>query len=364
MSYSIWHLDTERTWRGGQQQLLYLATHLKAQGHRNTILCPPQAPLATEAAGRGLEIFPLSCRGEWDLWSLWKLRRWVRDLRPQVLHAHSGHAVTYALFAACGNPHLRCVAHRRVDFPLSSPLSRIKYSRMDRILSISQAVRRVLEGEGLPQRKIRVVHSAVDLKALRERAAQDSASLRQKLGVEASVPIVGQVGALVEHKDPLNLLRAILRVRVTLASVHLVYLGEGPLRGALEKEILRCGLQRCVHLMGFSPRPFSWMREMNVAVLSSRMEGLGTSLLEAMGLGVPVVATEAGGIPEMLVGGRDGLLVPPKDPERLGEAILKLLQNPDQARLYSQRAAARAEEFSVEKMGRAVESIYEEILSP
>src|SRR2546427_3512563 len=140
---TIFHVDGERGFRGGERQLLYLAAALRAKGHANIVGCRPGQELEREARRQGFETLALPFHFEFDLISAWKLGRAARGRSRAIVHAHTAHAAGIALVCRwLGGP--PAVAHRRVDFPLS-PSSRFKYERMARLVVVSEAIARVLE---------------------------------------------------------------------------------------------------------------------------------------------------------------------------------------------------------------------------
>jgi glycosyltransferase involved in cell wall biosynthesis len=165
------------------------------------------------------------------------------------------------------------------------------------------------------------------------------------------------VGALSGDKDHPTLLRAAARLRASQANLHWAIAGEGAERPALERLRAELGLDDRVHLLGHLDEPARLIAEADCFVMSSRDEGLGTSVLEAMALGIPVASTSAGGIPEMLQDGA-GLLVPPGDPAALAAAVERLVRDPTLARDIGTKAAQRVERFTAARMAEAVRSVY------
>jgi len=173
--------------------------------------------------------------------------------------------------------------------------------------------------------------------------------------------VVGNVAALVDHKDHATLLDAAARVVARLPRVHFVILGEGELRPQLERQVARLGLGERVHLAGFRDDVDRLLPGFDLFCLSSHMEGLGTSVLDAMCFGRPIVATSAGGIPDAVADGVSGRLVPPRDPEALAQALLRLLESPEDARRLGAGARARYEAgVSVDRMVERTLAVLEE----
>jgi glycosyltransferase involved in cell wall biosynthesis len=181
--------------------------------------------------------------------------------------------------------------------------------------------------------------------------------IRARLGLDADTLIAANVAALVAHKDHATLVRAAGLLRQALPPLHWVVAGEGADRHALERLRAELGLDHRVHLLGHLDEPARLIADATCFVMSSREEGLGTSVLEAMALGIPVASTSAGGLPEMLQDGA-GLLVPPGDPAALAAAVERLVRDPTLARDIGTKAAQRVERFTAARMAEAVRSVY------
>jgi glycosyltransferase involved in cell wall biosynthesis len=239
------------------------------------------------------------------------------------------------------------------------PTSKWKYGRAARIIAVSEAVKRVLVTSGLPPGLIDVVPDGTDVSRPPLPANRDT--LRQ-LGVPPAAPLVVQVAQLVGHKDPVNFVRAMRTVIDADPRAHGLLVGEGPLRAAATEEARKLGIDGQVHFAGYRDDADSLLAAADVVALSSREEGLGSVLLDSLVFGRPVAATRAGGIPEVVIDGQTGLLVPIENPKQLGDAIARLLADPALRDRMGAAARARAEEFSVARMTERTVSVYEEVV--
>lgn len=359
------HFDTGRTWRGGQQQVLHLARGLAARGHE-AVVHAPDGPLAERARAAGLEVRRWSPAGELDPAGLLAAVGALRAPRPDVVHAHSAHAHALAVPAArlAGVP--VAVVSRRVDFAVGgNPFSRLKYRLpVDRYLCISRGVRDVLRSGGVPEARLALVPSGVELPneiALATEAA-GAADLRALIGAAADAPVVGTVAALAPHKDHATLLAAAAIVVARRPAVRFAWLGEGECRAALVRERDRLGLCGHVHLLGFRPDARALMRQFDLFALSSHLEGLCTSLLDAAARGVPIVATAVGGIPDVVEDGVTGLLAPARDPGAFAEVVLRALGDAGGRARRATAARARAQAFGVDALVENTLRVYREAL--
>ena len=351
------HLDTGRSWRGGQAQVLLLIEGLRARGVDNLLLAPP-GPLLDRARDLGVGVRPWRVRGELDLGAALSGARALRGV--DVAHAHSAHAHAVGVPAArlAGVPVV--VVSRRVDFEVArNPFSRLKYRMpVDRYLCISHGVENVLRRARIPEARLALVPSGVAFRA----APSSSVSLRALIGAAESDPVVGTVAALAPHKNHADLMRAAAVVTRARPDVQFAWLGEGECRAALERQRRELGLERQIHLLGFRDDALGLVPQFTLFALASYLEGLCTSLLDAQRLGVPVVATDTGGIPDVIENGVSGRLVPPRDPEALAAAILEALADPERRAAWAAAGRATVERFSADRMVEGTLAVYREAL--
>lgn len=357
---NILHLDEQRGWRGGEQQASWLLQGQAAQGHRVWIAGRAGSRFLTnDHGGAHCVRVPFALRGELDLWSAWKIAQLVRNEQIDILHAHTSHAHTMAVLARRWAGRGKVIVHRRVSFPPRQDfLNRWKYAQPDRFVCVSGKVETVMRAQGIPAEQLAMVYSAVDLARLDVPAAS-----RADLGIADDAPLLFSAGALVGHKDHATLLRTVARLTASFPRLRVLIAGEGDLRSQLEDEIARLNLENSVTLLGHREDVPSLVRAADVYVSSSWSEGLGTSVLEALAAGTPVVAAEAGGIPEMVRNGETGWLRPNRDPEALAEAITECLQQPEVTARYAIAGRALVEEkFTADAMVAGNLKVYEDVL--
>jgi glycosyltransferase involved in cell wall biosynthesis len=372
--YTVLHVDGETGLRGGERQLLGLVGALSARGHRNVVCARTDSPLAAEARRRGLEtrVFPL--RGELDFLSAVRLAALARR-ENAIVHAHTGHACgTAALVALTGVP---TVMHRRVDFPVSSFSARYKYGMAGSVVSVSRAIADILARAGVPKSKLAVVTDSVPVTDAEakwagcdalpfsppspEDRARGRAALAAEFGFSPSALLVGNLAALVPHKDHDTLIAAAVLVCLQRPDVRFLIAGSGPEERRLRESVARMGLGEKVLLLGQRDDAAALLRCLDVYCQSSWGEGMGSVLLEAAACGAPVAATSAGGIPEVVEHESTGLLSPPRDPEALAAALMRLLGDPALRRRLSQEALRRLPRFGLAAAAEKMEKIYEAV---
>ena len=345
------HVDTARTWRGGQNQALLTVMGLRARGHRAVLVAHPDGALATRAA-EGHDLIRLAPANEVDFAAGFRFSRVLRELKPDVVHAHDPHGVSMAAMAlstmkAATRPLL--VAARRVDFHLKqNAFSRWKYKQVDLMICSSDAIRHMAIHDGVPAARAITVHEGIDVERI---VAMPAADVHKELWLPAPTLVVGNAAALVPHKGHKYLIDAAPHVVRALPDTVFLIFGEGPLKATLQHQIKHLGLDRNVRLVGFRHDVLSLLKGFDIFVMSSVTEGLGTSILDAMAASRPVVGTAAGGIPEAIEHNVTGLVVPPQHPVELGNAILELLKDPDRRARMGEAGLARARaHFTADRM--------------
>lgn len=359
MTINVLHVDTERGWRGGERQVLWLARELATRGFGTVVAARNGEPLAERASAAGLRVVDCSPRSELDLGAALALRRALRDARIDIVHAHTAHAVAVAALAAA-RTRVPFVVARRVDFKLRDNFgTRLKYRSAAKFIAVSNAVARVLESSGVARARIAVVPDGVDI---HRNVAPAPPAVLQSLGLPPNATVAIQVAQLVGHKDPVNFVRAMAHAHTLAPALHGLLVGDGPLRADAERTIRELNAESFVHLAGYRTDADALLAAADVAVLSSREEGMGSVLLDALTFGRPIAATRAGGIPEV-VGDGCGILAPVEDPRALGDAIAQIANDRALAARLGDNGRARAPEFSVERMTDRTIQVYESVLA-
>lgn len=359
---SLFHIDSGREWRGGQRQSLLLVRELMRKGYAVRFVVQPGSPLQEKAAAEGIPILPIRMRGEADFWAAHRLSRIIKRHDCRLVHFHDAHAVALGAVAARrAQVPLRFIS-RRVDFPIkNNPYSQNKYTRdVDGIIAISEGVRKVLLDSGIPSQLISVIPSGIDFSPFREVTARDF--LRREFSFAPDDYLVGIVAALEDHKGHTYLIQASQILKEQAPKVKIIVVGKGSLWMELDRQVRDLGVDDIVFFLGFREDVPRLLASLDLFVLSSHHEGLGTSLLDAMASRLPVVATDTGGIPEVVINLKTGLLVPPRDPAALAQAILTLYRDRKLAtRLADRGFEAVNQNFSAEGMAWKIIDLYETI---
>jgi glycosyltransferase involved in cell wall biosynthesis len=357
----IFHLDDATTWRGGEQQVLYLHQGLLAHGHDSRVICPTGSALHERLRQDRLPHYAIDITGGHDPAAAWRIRRLLGEPRT-LLHTHTSHAHDLGLWASRFGARGRLVVSRRVDFPVGRGWTgRWKYRnrRVDRYLAISSAVETELLRGGVEATRIRRVPSGVDLS--RFEGIEPDLRWRAELGLSPGQLLFCNVAALAPHKDQDTLIRAFRQFLDRGGSGKLVILGEGELRSSLEALRNQLGLGADVLMPGFETEILPRLMATDIFVMSSRTEGLGTSILDAMALARPVIASRAGGIVDAVDHDRTGILVNPGDPDSLAEALLYLQGSASSRQRMGLAGQQKVEEFDVRRTVDLTLDVYAEL---
>jgi glycosyltransferase involved in cell wall biosynthesis len=344
----IVHINLERGWRGGERQTLFLMEGLRALGHENVLLARSNKDFVTRVRDAGFQVIVIS--------------------KPfflsgshlsgfDIVHAHEtrGLQLSVLLKPIHRSP---IIYTRRVDNPPGSHvLDRLKYSAVDCLVAISGRVSEAMVEWGFDPSRIRIIYSAVPLH--QGLNADDIEKLRQRFH---ACKIVGCVASLEKRKDHETLLNAAAVVQHERDDVIFVLIGDGDLRGNLEKKASRMGLGNVI-FEGYLENPYPYYGVFDVFVMTSKDEGLGSSILDAFRYRVPVVATAAGGIPEIVRDGETGLLAQVGNPHSVARCILRMLEDEDlRQRCMEKSYDLLKKQFTIEKMAYAYENLYREVM--
>jgi glycosyltransferase involved in cell wall biosynthesis len=351
-------LDNETNWRGGQEQIFTLIRGLYQEGLGVALAAPSGAPLSRRVRALGVTHFPLRWRGEINLLKARSLIQILRRRHWDVIHFNTPRGIATAAFLSrrVGIP-VR-VLSRRVNFPLRGPVSRWKYLySADRILTVSSGITETLIQSGIPASRVEVVYEGVDV-----REVENAAPARL---YPPSEPVIGCVAYLSEEKGHATLLDALALLLGQRPAARLVLVGDGPLRIQLERQARALGISERVRFLGFQEHTSHFLRGFDIFVLPSLSEGLSSGILAAMAASLPVVASDIGGIPELVQHRVTGLLVPPRNPEPLAEALTELIDSADLRHRYGQAGRSRVmKHFTLEQKVKRTLAIYEELLNP
>ncbi len=358
-------LETAHEWRGGQQQIIYLYRSLLDKQLQTRLVCNRDSEIDRYCRRYDLPVHHISMKGEFDLAAAFRLALFSRKNGWNIIHAHSAHAAMIGILSKIFNPGIRVVVSRRVDFSVRKPfLGALKYNNhfVDKIICVSDRIRNILLTDGVPAQKLITIHSGIDLKRF-ERSKVMSQAIKAELGIPAHHKIVGTIAALAGHKDYPTLLHAARSIVDRYEDVTFCAVGDGSEKSSILALHSSLKLRERFKFTGFRKDVEDMLNIFDVFVLSSKYEGMGTSILDAQAAAVPVVATAAGGIPEIIEHGRNGLLVEPQNSQALANAIMHLLDDPKRRREMVKKGLEKVVQFGIERTVEKTINVYKQLMS-
>lgn len=341
-------------------------------GHDVILVTPSLGEFTELLKPESVPVIQLPMARTYHFHRAWQFARFLRVWRADLVHCHS--AVTGSILARLGAKMagVPFINHVHIENKFSD-LSWIRAIQVwldnltacyaDVIVAISEHTRRSLISQGIPSNKICLIRNGI--RVVTESNGKSANQARAALGIDDESPVVGMVARLCPVKGQREYILAAHQIRNEFPDAMFVIIGEdieldGYYRHELERLARHLGLDDCVQFFGFRHDAAQLVNGFDVFVLPSWIEGLPVTVLEAMAAGKPVVATSVGGVPELVMEGETGLLVPPRDPERLAEAIADLLHHPDVAHRMGMNGCARVREcFSQSEMLKQVMALYE-----
>lgn len=302
--------------------------------------------------------------------SLWRLL--IRE-KPSIVHTHTSKAGILGRWAAkmAGIPIIVHTPHGHVFYGhFADFISRI-FLVLEKITSpITDIIVALTEAERKDYINLRIcvpdniltIHSGVEIDRYTY-ARVNIDEMKHSLGLNSRDLVVGTVGWLLPIKGPMYLLKAMEGVWQSHPDTSLVYVGKGDLEEELKKEAFRIGVSDRVTFLGWRDDVPEIMQLLDIFVLPSLNEGMGRVLVEAMAAGKAIVASDTGGIPDLIIHGHNGLLVPPEDSSRLAEAIITLLKDTHRRKEMGKNGTLLAKRYSVESMVDKIDTLYEELLA-
>jgi glycosyltransferase involved in cell wall biosynthesis len=344
--------NTARNYGGQEAMAAVLAEQLQARSHDVVFLCRPVFP-ALERLQSRVAVEPVLRGIDWDPRSIWRARKVLQRHGVQVMLVTTNKDMRSAALAAwsLGVP---VVVRRAMARPLrGTPHYRFLYGVLPQhIVTNSHATRKILldSAPWIDPEHTSVIHNGIDPRPFREAEPAE-------LGIPPGALVIGFVGRFVEWKGVLTVAEAWKRVVRALPDAHLALVGEGEMEA--EMRALLADVDR-VQWVGFRRDVPSIMRSLDVLAFPSTMEGFGLAAVEAMAASVPVVGARAAALPEVLNDGVEGLLIPPRDPAALADALLRLGRDPELRQRMGRLGQARVErQFSLDRMLDAYEGLIE-----
>jgi len=357
----VLHLSSEKSWRGGEQQMAYLIEELQKLGVQSYVASRTDSEFSQWCKKNGIPFIELNFKNDFDFISAIALKKYCREEKFDLIHLHSsrGHGIAF-LSALLGNS-IPMALSRRVDFPLKTDfLSKSKYNHLaiKKIICVSVKIKQIVSGSINHPERCLVVYDGIDLTRFKGKGT--SGIMRKELGIGDGELVIGNIAALAPHKDYFTFLET-AKILAENNSLKFIIVGEGELRNEIEKKIKELNLNDKVFLLGFRNNLENVYADLDILLYTSKEEGLGSSLLDAMAYGVPIVATEAGGIPEIVINEQTGLTTPVQDAKLLSEQVMRLENDMELRQKLVANAETFVKNFSKEKMAMKTLEVYKQI---
>lgn len=357
----ILHIEMGRHVYGGAKQVLHLIEGLKSRGIENMLVCEHDAEISNFAEPYA-KIVALKTGGDIDLLTIFKLIGIIRRHRPNIVHIHSRRGVDWFGGIAAKLTGTPVVLSRRVDNPESRIATLLKYALFNKTVAISQGIANVLLKQGLSTNKLRVIHSAIDT-SIYDRAYHKD-QLLELFNLPQNAIVLGVIAQLIPRKGHQFLLNVLPNIIRKAPNTKVVFFGQGSHQATLQASAQQLGIAKHVVFAGFRHDLAELIGCLDVVVHPALMEGLGVSLLQAGAAGVPLIGSDAGGIPEIVRDGLTGLLVAPGDQRGLENAVMTLVEDESLREKYGSAARTYVREhFSVDTMIDGNLQLYRELLA-
>ncbi len=354
----ILHLSSEKGWRGGEQQIAYLIEGLQQKGIINIIACRNGSAFEKYCVQNHRKYYGLPFKNSFDLKTINAIRKICSKEHIDLIHIHSAKSHSLAVLSHVIGNRSPMILSRRVDFPIrNSWFTRWKYNHhaICSILCVSNAIERIVRSSIKEPDKCTTVYSGIDLSKFK----RPSGYLRKAYHLSENTLLIGNTSALAAHKDYVTFVDTAAVFLQYQIAAHFFIIGDGPEKEAIQQYIKQKGLTDHITLTGFLSNIDEILPELDIFLMTSTTEGLGTSVLDAFACKIPVVATKAGGIPEMVIHQQTGLLAKVKNSPALAAHIKALVENS----LYNTTLTEQAYQhlinrFTKEKMTETTLEIY------
>lgn len=352
---------------GGAEQLLYLTLkNINRQRYKPIVCCIQGGELVSEIERLGIKVFNLNMRSKFDASKLIAFYNFIKRGKFDIVHTHLFHANIIGRIIArlCKVPIVISTQHYAFSYNGSFGilLESLTAKLSDRIIAVSDAAKRFYRSKiNVSEESLSVIYNGVDLD-IKNEASDSGSNLRKELCLNNDF-IISCIGRFAEVKGHSYLLRAIAEVIKTQSKIKLLLVGTGLCGSYLVKLASDLGIKENIIFLD-SRRDIPQMLNIcNLYVLPSLEEGLSITLLEALAMAKPIIATAVGGNPEVIVNGISGMLVPPKDYNAMARAITEMFENRQKAQYLGINARLRAvEKFDIKENVRKTESLYEGLI--
>lgn len=355
------HVETGRHLYGGAQQVIYLARGLRNRGLDNVIVCPPGSAIDAAARRQEIAVHNINCGGDLDFRFMLRLRSYLAETLPDIVHCHSRRGADYLGGRAAQLAGLIAVLSRRVDSRDKRLVAKFRYAPFRKIIAISENVAANLRKSSVDAKRIVLIRSAVDTASVEQVVRRAVWQQEFNLPEDAVVAVIA--AQFIERKGHRFMLQAMPGLCRAHPNFRLILFGEGPLETELREQVAQLGVGDHVQFAGFRDDIDHLLARADMLIHPALKEGLGVSMLKAAAAGLPVIAFDVAGAQEAVVHDITGLLVKPGDDKALLQAVANLIENPsERQRLGSAGQVRMRESFSIDEMADKHIDVYESMI--
>lgn len=357
----IIHLHSADIWRGAEKQLTYLFEGLSDDVFRQTLFCIEGSPIHHHASELKWACIPYKRFAGANLGLAWKILLFTSKEQVDLIHIHDSHSLNAWLIARTLGVKTPAILHRRVDFPTGQHIfSRLKYKHpgIKKIICVSEQVRQIMLPVIKDESKLEVVFDAVDYAYFH--GATETYPLEKHYPPSSGKFKVASIAALVDHKDIptfINMAEQLIK-NMGRMDMHFFIIGEGVLRNELESLVNEKGLQAHITFTEFMNDMPTVMKSLDAYVFTSKSEAFGSTILEALSAGLPVVATATGAGKEILQHGKDALIADIGDYQSLAHHVNNLLTHHEMRNHLILNGYQTAQSYSVDSYVQQMEAVY------
>lgn len=357
----IVHVETGRHFYGGAQQVIWLVSGLAANGIEGVLVCPAESAIDKAARNAGIRVENIACAGDHDLGFAWRLRRYLKQEQPELVHCHSRRGADFLGGLAASLAGVPAVVSRRVDSEEAPFLAWLRYRPFRRIIAISEYIATLLRKNSRVAERVTVIRSAVDVDGIN--ATPDCESFREEFEIADDDITIAVVAQLIPRKGHKFVLDVVPNLRDLHPSLRIIFFGAGAAENDLRALARQLNLDGTVQFAGFRDDLDNYLGCFDLLVHPATEEGLGVAMLKAAAAGVAVVAFDVAGAREAVVHGKTGVLVAAGDLMVLQKALALLIEEPEMRQELGIAGRQRmVAEFSVEQMVVSHIDLYESVL--
>jgi L-malate glycosyltransferase len=357
------HMSSLMTWRGGEQQVAALVTSLADNNVNNYLVVSKGSELEMFCKKNNMQYTSIRFGNGFNLLAAWHLKRICQQLQIDVVHMHCSPSHTLAIFSNLLGNKAKLILSRRVIFPIRQntlSLQKFNYPAIERIICVSKSVRSILQRDIKREDVFDVVYDGVDINSITTR--KSNGSIRKELHLQDKT-IVAIIAALSPEKDHKTFLEAAKILNDQQQNFHFLIVGAGNEESKIKNLVRKYSLENAVTLTGFRTDIPDILQDIDYFVLTSIEEGLGSSIIEAFANKVPVIATNVGGIPELVIHDKTGLLVEPQQAQEIAYQINNLINNRTLRETIVEGAwQYMHQNFRIENTAKKTTDIYREVV--